>query len=77
MDIKTAIKICKEHQKWRMEKPPYDGETPEKHRPMPYTAREYGIALDSVLKFAEETIKAQTFFAGLNAAKESFKNLKK
>lgn len=64
-------------QKWRREKPPYDGDTPDKHRPMPYTAKEYGIALDCLIKFAEETIKAQAFFAGLNAASESFKNVKK
>ena len=61
MDIKKAIVICKEMQKWRREKPPYNGETPEKHRPMPYTAREYGIALDCLIKFAEETINAQNF----------------
>ena len=61
MDIKKAIKIAKEHQKWRREKPPYNGDTPEKHRPMPSTAREYGIALDCLIKFAEETVKAQNF----------------
>ena len=69
MDIKKAIKICKEMQKWRRERPPYDGNTPETHRQMPYTAREYGVALDSVLKFAEETIKAQNFFAAMNSSK--------
>ncbi len=66
MDIKTAIKIVKEHQKWRRGQPPYDGETPETHRPMPYSAKEYGIALDCLIKFAEETVKAHDFFALLN-----------
>ena len=68
MTIKQAIKICKEHQKWRRERPPYDGDTPETHRPMPYTAKEYGIALDTIIKFAEETVKAQEFFAMLGSA---------
>ena len=66
MNIKEAIKICKAHQDWRRERPPYDGDTPETHRPMPYTAKEYGIALDCVIRYAEETVKVQEFFALLN-----------
>lgn len=68
MDIKESINICKEMQKWRRGERPYDGTTPKTHRPMPYSPAEWGVAVDSLIKFAEETIKAQDFFAGLSAA---------
>lgn len=53
-------------QRWRREKPPYDGDDPETHREMPFTAKEYGEALDSLINFAEQTIQRDTFLAVLS-----------
>lgn len=41
-----AINILEEMQKWRRGEDPYDGETPETHREMPYTAAQFGKAID-------------------------------
>lgn len=51
MTLKEAIKICKEMQKWRRAEPPYDFATPNL---MPYTAKEYGEALDILIEHAED-----------------------
>lgn len=54
MDDKSAYKVLSEMQDWRRERPPYDGEDPETHRPMPYSAREFGMAMDVALKALEK-----------------------
>lgn len=54
MTLSEAIKICKEMQKWRRAEPPYDFATPNL---MPYTAKEYGEALDKLIEYAEEDEK--------------------
>lgn len=54
MTLSEAIKICKEMQKWRRAEPPYDFVTPNL---MPYTAKEYGEALDKLIEYAEEDEK--------------------
>lgn len=56
MTLKEAIKICKEMQKWRRAEPPYDFVTPNL---MPYTAKEYGEALDKLIEYAEEEALAR------------------
>ncbi len=67
MTIKDAISICEEMQKWRRERPPYDGDTPETHRPMPYSAKEYGEALDGLITFAKATVQMQEVMAAVGA----------
>lgn len=66
--IKQALTICEEMQKWRRGKRPYNGTTPKTHRQMPFSPREWGEAMDCLIKFTKETIKAQDFFAGMSAA---------
>ena len=56
MTKEQALTILTEQQKWRREMPPYDGEDPETHRPMPYTVREYGQALDVAIETLKMTI---------------------
>ena len=46
MNVREARAILCEMQKWRRGLPPYDGETPETHRPMPHTPEEFGEAID-------------------------------
>jgi hypothetical protein len=46
MNKETALNILIEWQKWCRECPPYDGDTPQTHRSMPFSPRELGIALD-------------------------------
>lgn len=55
-------------QKWRRGQAPYDGETPETHRQLPFSVTEYGKALDTLINFAEQTVGAQEFFAGMSKA---------
>lgn len=59
MDVKTAYTIIGEMQKWRRGNPPYDGDTPETHRQMPYTAKEYGEALDVALGLMESYLQTE------------------
>ena len=40
-------------QKWRRAQPPYDGDTPETHRKMPYSAETFGHAIDFAIGFME------------------------
>lgn len=53
MTLYNAIKIAKEMQLWRRGEPPYDGDTPETHRGMPYGTAEWGEALDTLIQAAE------------------------
>lgn len=46
MTVREARAILCEMQKWRRGEPPYDGDTPETHRPMPHTGEEFGQAID-------------------------------
>lgn len=50
MTVREAKGILVERQKWRRSEPPYDGETPETHRRMPYTAEEFGVAIDTAIE---------------------------
>lgn len=54
MKIEEALKIIKEHQKWRRGEPPYDGETPEDYKPLPYSPKVIGEALDVLIKYVEK-----------------------
>lgn len=53
MKLKDAIKILTEMQKWRRAQPPYDGDTPETHKKMPYSAETFGHAIDFAIGFME------------------------
>lgn len=46
MTVREAKTILTEMQKWRRGEAPYDGETPEDHREMPYSPKEFGQAID-------------------------------
>ena len=50
MTVREARGILEEMQKWRRGEAPYDGDTPETHKPMPYTAKEYGEAIDTAIE---------------------------
>lgn len=63
MDIKKALQIVKEFQKWRRGEKPYDGETPETHKRFDYSGKPLGEALDCIIKFVDVTISAQEMFA--------------
>lgn len=76
MKIDLAIKIVAEFQKWRRGESPYDGDTPETHRVFDYSQKVLGDALDSLLTFSRETLKAQNFIGGLVSVKaESHKKI--
>ena len=47
-----AIQIASEMQLWRRGEPPYDGEAPKEYRMMPYTPREFGMAIDTLISIA-------------------------
>lgn len=53
MKLEDAIKVLTEMQKWRRAQPPYDGDTPETHKEMPYTATTFGFAIDFAIGFME------------------------
>ena len=61
MLINEAIKVCKEMQKWRRGEYPYDGEDSETHKVMPYSPKEFGEAIDKLIRFAEQTLQARIF----------------
>ena len=51
MKLKDAINILTEMQKWRRAQPPYDGDMPETHKEMPYSAKTFGHAIDFAISF--------------------------
>ena len=51
MKLEDAINILTEMQKWRRAQPPYDGDTPETHKEMPYSAETFGLAIDFAICF--------------------------
>lgn len=53
MKLDDAIKVLIEMQKWRRAQPPYDGDTPETHKEMPYSAETFGHAIDFAIGFME------------------------
>lgn len=53
MKLEDAINILTEMQKWRRAQPPYDGDTPETHKEMPYSAETFGHAIDFAIGFME------------------------
>ena len=61
MLINEAIKVCKEMQMWRRGEYPYDGEDPKTHQIMPYSPKEFGEAIDKLIRFAEQTLQARVF----------------
>lgn len=63
MNIKEALKILKEFQKYRRGEKPYDGETPETYKRFDYSGKPLGEALDSIIKFVDVTISTQEMFA--------------
>ena len=52
-NLDEAINILTEMQKWRRAQPPYDGDTPETHKEMPYSAETFGHAIDFAIGFME------------------------
>lgn len=50
MTKEEATTILTEMQKWRRGLPPYDGETPDTHRDMPYSPKEFGEAIDTAIE---------------------------
>lgn len=54
MTTSKAIAILREMNKWRRGEHPYDGETPETHRDMPYSPRVFGEAIDEVVRCIAE-----------------------
>lgn len=57
MTDKEAKKILLEMQKWRRGEAPYDGETPEEHRDMPYSPEVYGQAIDVAISALDKRIQ--------------------
>lgn len=53
MKLEEAIAILTEMQKWRRAQPPYDGDTPETHKEMPYSPKTFGHAIDFAIGFME------------------------
>ena len=53
MKLDDAIRVLTEMQKWRRAQPPYDGDTPETHKGMPYSAETFGHAIDFAIGFME------------------------
>ena len=53
MKLDDAIRVLTEMQKWRRAQPPYDGDTPETHKDMPYSAETFGLAIDFAIGFME------------------------
>lgn len=51
MKLDDAIKILTEMQKWRRAQPPYDGDTIERYKGMPYSAETFGHAIDFAISF--------------------------
>lgn len=51
MKLDDVINILTEMQKWRRAQPPYDGDTPETHKEMPYSAETFGNAIDFAIGF--------------------------
>lgn len=51
MELEDAINILTEMQRWRRAQPPYDGDTPETHKEMPYSAETFGFAIDFAISF--------------------------
>lgn len=57
MKLDDAIRVLTEMQKWRRAQPPYDGDTPETHKDMPYSAETFGLAIDFAIGFMEVIIE--------------------
>ena len=53
MDIKKAVAICKEMQKWGRAEGVYSPDS-SSAKPMPYSPREFGEAIDVLIKEAEK-----------------------
>jgi len=64
MPIQKSIQIARECNDWRTEKPPYDGDTPETHRPMPYAPAQFTEAIDTLIRFAELKMENGKWKAG-------------
>lgn len=73
MTLKEAIQICKEMQKWRRSEPPYDGETSETYKEMPYSSKVFGEAMDKLIRFTESSMQCSDVFSIMFNIKESNK----
>lgn len=73
MSLDECINIAKEMQKWRKGEPPYDGITPEDYKPMPYSPKEFGDAIDSLIRFAESSIRCNDLFTIISNVKKANK----
>lgn len=73
MGLKESIQICKEMQKWRRSEKPYDKTTPIEYKKMPYSPKEFGEAIDSLIRFAESSIRCNDLFAIINNIKKENK----
>lgn len=77
MNLNQAVKICKEYNLWRRGQHPYDGDTPEDYKPMPFSPEEFGLAIDKLVKFTESTIQCSTILNKLNDLVKPKRNSKK
>lgn len=73
MSLEECIDIAKEMQKWRKGESPYDGITPEDYKPMPYSPKEFGDAIDSLIRFAESSIRCNDLFTIISNIKKANK----
>ena len=73
MSLEECINIAKEMQKWRKGESPYDGITPEDYKPMPYSPKEFGDAIDSLIRFAESSIRCNDLFTIISNVKKANK----
>lgn len=73
MSLEECINIAKEMQKWRKGESPYDGITPEDYKPMPYSPKEFGDAVDSLIRFAESSIRCNDLFTIISNVKKANK----
>lgn len=67
--LRHCIKVVKEMQKWRRGESPYNGVTPEEYKPMPYSPKEFGDAIDKLILFAESSIKCCDLFTLISNVK--------
>lgn len=73
MSLEKCINVVKEMQKWRRGESPYDGITPEDYKPMPYSPKEFGDAIDSLIRFAESSIRCNDLFTIISNIKKANK----
>lgn len=67
--LEESTKICREMQKWRRGEGDYSEVNPSKYKPMPYSPKEFGDAIDKLILFAESSIKCCDLFTLISNVK--------